>query len=109
MPGFVNPISAFWEFPVYFYSRFLERLASFCRIVVFDTRGTGMSDLSPGGQSLDEQAGDLLAVLDAAGIEQASVIAELNAGPPAIRLAAEHPERVGRLVLDIGVRTMARG
>ena len=102
-PGFATQLSAFWDFPVYFYSQYLERMASFSRLVVFDTRGSGMSDpLPPDGYlSLDEQAGDLLAVLDAAGLEQASVVAELNAGPVAIRLAAEHPERVRSLILNM--------
>jgi pimeloyl-ACP methyl ester carboxylesterase/class 3 adenylate cyclase len=102
MPGFATQLSAFWDFPVYFYSMYLERMASFCRLLVFDTRGAGMSDPLPDAvQSIDDQVADLVALLDAAGIEQTSVVAELNAGPSAIRLAAEHPERVRSLVLNM--------
>ena len=101
--GLATQLRAFWDFPVYFYAQYLERLASFSRLVVFDTRGAGQSDPLPvdGQLSLEAQADDLLAVLDAAGIEQASVIAEVNAGPAAIRLAADHPDRVRSLVLNM--------
>ena len=75
-PGFTTQLSAFWDLPVYFYSQYLERIATFTRLLVFDTRGSGMSDPLPndGRMSLDEQVGDWLAVLDAAGMEEASVV-----------------------------------
>ena len=95
--------SALLDFPVFAYAQYLERVASFSRLAIFDPRGSGRSDPLPteGAQSLDDQADELVAVLDAAGFEQAAVIAELNAGPAAIRLAAERPDRVRSLVLNM--------
>ena len=102
LPGIPTQLNAFWDFPVYFYAQYLERLASFSRLLVFDTRGSGLSDpLPPEGIPLAMQVTDLLALVDAAGLGQVSVLAELNAGPVAIRLAADHPERVRSLVLNM--------
>src|SRR5919106_3066032 len=98
--GIMTQLSAFSDFPVYFYSHYIERLASFSRLIMFDHRGSGLSDPLPADAefSLDQQADDLLAVLDAAGAEHPSVLAELNAGPAAIRLAAREPECLRSLV-----------
>jgi pimeloyl-ACP methyl ester carboxylesterase/class 3 adenylate cyclase len=102
MPGIPTQLTAFWDFPVYFYAQYLERLASFSQLVVFDTRGSGLSDPLPvEGYPLETQVTDMVAVLEAAGLEAASVIGEVNAGPAAIALAAEHPERVRSLVLNM--------
>lgn len=80
---------------------FNERLASFSRLLLFDRRGSGASARLANGffPSADDWAADLLAVLDAAGSEQAAIFAEAEAGPTAIRFAARHPERVTALVL----------
>jgi pimeloyl-ACP methyl ester carboxylesterase/class 3 adenylate cyclase len=102
LPGIPTQLSAFLDFPVYFYAQYLERFASFCRLLVFDTRGSGLSDPLPAdGFPLAMQVADLVALLDAAGLDQVSVVAEVNAGPVGIRLAAEHPERVRSLVLNM--------
>ena len=74
-------------------------LAERCRVVLFDNRGIGASDAPPGPYSVAELAGDAFAVLDAAGIERASVVGTSLGGMVAQQLAADRPERVGRLVL----------
>ena len=89
-----------WELPAY--DRVFRRLASFSRLIRFDTRGSGLSDpLSLSEQlSLEGQAKDMLAVLDAAGAERAAVVANSGSGLLAIFFAATYPNRTSSLVLD---------
>lgn len=83
------------------YNRFVERLASFSRLVVFDKRGVGLSDrVSPGLMpSLEERIDDVRAVMDAAGAQSVHLMAIHEAGPMCILFAATHPELVDSLVL----------
>jgi class 3 adenylate cyclase len=85
-------------------SRYHRRLSSFCRIVRFDQRGTGLSSRVPSMDVIGPEfwADDVIAVLDAAGIEQATVFAPGYAALTAIVLAAEHPERVRSLIFVNG-------
>lgn len=76
-----------------------ERLAEFARIIVFDRRGSGLSDPMAGAPTLEEQADDVLAVMDAVGVERAAVFASIEGGPMACLFAATHPDRCERLVL----------
>ena len=89
-----------WEIPAY--DRAYRRLASFSRLIRFDMRGSGLSD--PVGRSeqfsLEGWAKDMLAVLDAAGVERAAVVANGGSGLLAIFFAATYPNRVSALVLD---------
>jgi class 3 adenylate cyclase len=80
---------------------FIQRLSSFARVILFDRRGTGASDGVPRHAipTIEEWTDDVLAVLDAAGSERATIIASVDAGPVAVLFAAVHPERVGGLVL----------
>jgi pimeloyl-ACP methyl ester carboxylesterase len=91
--------SVAWEEP--WSARFLERLASFSRLVTFDQRGEGRSDpLTPGNDvTLEERLDDLLAVLDAADIDRTALLGTTDGGAVCLLLAAEHPERVSSLVL----------
>ena len=97
--GIGGHIEYFWDVPDS--AEFLNRLASFSRLIFFDRRGTGASD----GLSLsalptwEEWTEDVRAVLDVAGSERAAIVASLDAGPIAILFAAMHPERVSALVL----------
>ena len=78
-----------------------RRMATFCRPIIFDRRGTGASDAVP-GQSMpawEEWSEDAGAVLDAVNSTEAVVSAELDAGPFAILFASMHPERVKALIL----------
>jgi class 3 adenylate cyclase len=77
-----------------------RELASFCRLVRFDKRGTGMSDPVPGIPPLEERMDDVRAVLDAVGSERAAILGHSEGGPMSILFAATYPERVWALVLE---------
>ncbi len=79
--------------------RFYEALASFTRLIRFDKRGTGMSDRATGAMSLEQRMDDIRAVLDAAGVERASMFGYSEGGTMAAMFAARYPERVDKLVL----------
>jgi class 3 adenylate cyclase/pimeloyl-ACP methyl ester carboxylesterase len=85
-------------------ARFQRRLSSIGRLLRFDTRGTGLSERgSPSTPPTHEQwVEDGLAVLDAVGSEQAAVLAPWAHSPVGLLLAAEHPERVSRLIVING-------
>ncbi len=88
-------------------SPFLERLAADFRLLLYDRPGMGLSSGPVGNFTLEEEARDALAALDAAGMTRATVLALSQAGPPALALAARHPERVAGLVL-LGTYASAR-
>lgn len=91
-------------------ARFHRRLASFGRLIRFDLRGVGLSDpISPASPpTLEQWAGDALAVLDAAGVERAAVIATAEATLEALLLAASHPARLSHLVVVNGTAKVGR-
>src|SRR3989440_7455561 len=72
VPGFVSHVEVAWEEPRL--ARFFNRLASFSRLIVFDKRGTGMSDPVAAPPSMDERMDDIGAVMDAAGSERAALL-----------------------------------
>ena len=81
--------------------RFLRRLASFSRLILFDKRGTGLSDRVPDHAlpTLEERMDDLRAVLDVVGSERCAVFGESEGGPMAVLFAATYPARTSHLVL----------
>jgi class 3 adenylate cyclase/pimeloyl-ACP methyl ester carboxylesterase len=91
------PAELVWDFPPA--ARYFTRLASFARLVLFDQRGTGASARDADAPNLEAQGRDILAVMDAAGCERATVWGSSQTGPGAIAFAHAHPERVERLVL----------
>jgi class 3 adenylate cyclase len=97
--GLGSHVDLAWDLPGV--AAFLRQMASFCRPIFFDRRGTGASDglLSHAMPTWEEWAEDIGAVLDAVGSTEAVLSAELDAGPFAILYAALHPERVKALVL----------
>jgi pimeloyl-ACP methyl ester carboxylesterase/DNA-binding winged helix-turn-helix (wHTH) protein len=97
--GFTTNVEVQWEHPAI--ARFLRRLGSFCRVAVFDKRGTGLSErLGPGeAPSLEQRADDVRAVMDAAGMERATVFGSSEGGSLSVLMAAANPARVERLVL----------
>ena len=97
VPQTFSAVEALWEHPTV--ARFFERLASLGRVVLYDRRGTGMSDRSGRPATLEEHADDLHAVMDAAGVERADLMAIMEGGPMAMVFAASAPERVRSLVL----------
>jgi pimeloyl-ACP methyl ester carboxylesterase len=96
-PGFVSNVEWGWQEPAL--RRYLERLASFSRLILFDKRGTGLSDPVAGAATLEERVDDLRAVMDAAGSEQAALLGISEGGAMAMLFAAQHPERTRALVL----------
>jgi class 3 adenylate cyclase/pimeloyl-ACP methyl ester carboxylesterase len=99
--GWITQIEHLWEAPAN--RRFLERLASFGRLILFDSRGTGMSERMLDAYTVEQEAQDALAVLDAAGSERAAVMTYAQGGLVGAVLAADHPERIGALVMYASV------
>jgi class 3 adenylate cyclase/alpha-beta hydrolase superfamily lysophospholipase len=96
-PGSVTHLEVLWQEPRV--ERFLTRVAGFSRLILMDPRGLGLSDRLTDVPTLDERVGDLLAVLDAAGSEQAALFGNADTGPPCIATAVRHPDRVSHLIL----------
>jgi len=99
MMSFLNHIDVRWEEPSL--SRFIRRLTSFSRVILFDRRGIGASDPLPGGRtaSWEDWLDDIVAVMDAAGSKRATILAFGDATPLALLFAATHQERVESLAL----------
>jgi len=97
VPGWVSNIEVFWEHPAA--AGFLSRLASFCRLILFDKRGTGLSDRVANMPSIETRMDDVRAVMDAAGSDQAALFGYSEGGPMCILFAATYPERTRALVL----------
>ena len=97
VPGFVSHLEVFWDAP--WAERFLRRLASFARVILWDKRGQGMSDRPGGPPSLEDGMDDLLAVMDASGTRKPALLGISEGGPMAMLFAATHPRRVERLIL----------
>ena len=97
VPGFVSNLDHNWEWPAL--ARMLTRLASFSRLIMFDKRGTGLSDRVSGVATLEERMDDVRAVMDAAGIEQATIFGVSEGGSMAALFAATYPARTRSLVL----------
>lgn len=97
VPTWASQVEHLWDEPRV--ARFYERISDFARVILFDRRGSGMSDRPAEPPTLEEQMDDVLAVLDAAGSERAALFAQLEGGPMAAMFAATHPERTGALIL----------
>ena len=99
VPGWVSNVEAAWDEPEL--AAFLDRLASFSRLITFDKRGTGLSDPVPLTDlpTLEERMEDVRAVLDAAGSDSAAAFGFSEGANLAATFAASHPDRVRALVL----------
>jgi pimeloyl-ACP methyl ester carboxylesterase len=95
-PGWLTHLEYSWEHPLP--AHFYRRLASFARLVLFDKRGTGMSDRSSGVPSLEARMDDIRAVMDAVGIERAALLGISEGASMNMLFAATHPERTAALV-----------
>jgi class 3 adenylate cyclase/pimeloyl-ACP methyl ester carboxylesterase len=99
VPGWVSHLEATWEEPTL--ASFCEQLASFSRLILFDKRGTGMSDRVPEDQlpTLEIRMDDLRSVCDAAGSEQAALLGVSEGAPLCVLFAAAHPERTTAAIM----------
>ncbi len=97
VPSWISQVEHYWEEPLV--ARYFHRLASFSRLIMFDRRGSGLSDPIFRAPTLEEQMDDVVAVMNAAGSEHAAVFALLEGGAMAALFAATHPERTDALVL----------
>jgi class 3 adenylate cyclase len=97
--GWVTNIEAMWDEPAF--ARFLDRLSSFSRLILFDKRGVGFSDKVPEDRlpDLETRMDDVRAVMDAVGSERAVVFGVSEGGPMSMLFAATYPERTVALVL----------
>jgi class 3 adenylate cyclase/pimeloyl-ACP methyl ester carboxylesterase len=97
LPGWISQIEQLWEAPAA--RRFFERLAGFARLILFDSRGTGLSERTLNTYTLEQEARDAIAVLDAVGSERVALFTYSVGGLVGVQLAAEHPDRIGALVM----------
>jgi pimeloyl-ACP methyl ester carboxylesterase len=97
--GWVSHLEYFWREPNF--ARFLMRLASFSRLILFDKRGTGLSDRVPINQlpTLEQRMDDVRAVMDAVGSERAALCGVSEGGPMCSLFAATYPEKTLALVM----------
>jgi pimeloyl-ACP methyl ester carboxylesterase len=99
VPGWISNVELNWEEPAL--AHVLERLASFSRLILFDKRGTGLSDPVPTDRlpTLEERMDDVRAVLDAVGSEETAVFGFSEGGLMSMLYAATYPERTTALLL----------
>jgi pimeloyl-ACP methyl ester carboxylesterase len=95
--GWVSHIEYFWREPAF--ARFLHRLASFSRLIVFDKRGTGLSDRVTELPTLEQRMDDVRAILDAVGSTKAALLGVSEGGPMCGLFAATYPEKTEALVM----------
>jgi class 3 adenylate cyclase len=101
VPGFTTHIELAWEYEPS--ARLLEGLACFARVIVFDRRGSGLSDPVPDAPTLEQRMDDVRAVMDAAGCERAALVGISEGVPMSILFAATYPARVRALVCTGGM------
>jgi class 3 adenylate cyclase len=101
MTGWISQVEQLWESPGL--RRMMERLSVFSRLILFDRRGTGLSDSVGEQYTLEQEARDALAVLDAVGSQRAALFTYGLGGPVAAMLAAGSPDRVGALIMYASV------
>ena len=95
--SFVSHVELFWTMPEF--EAWMEQLATFCRVVLFDKAGVGLSDPVPRVPTLDDRATEIEAVMDAVGFGKAAIFGMSEGGPAAIVFAAKRPERTRALIL----------
>ncbi len=97
--GWVSHLEYFWNEPSF--ARFLTRLSAHARLILFDKRGTGLSDAVPVSElpSLDTRLDDVRAVMDAAGSRRAVLMGVSEGGPLCSLFAATYPEKTESLIV----------
>ena len=97
VPGFVSNVEYIWEMPAF--AEYYRRLASVTRLIIYDKRGTGLSDPIVGAPTLEQRMDDTRAVMDAAGSDRAVLMGVSDGGPMSLLFAATYPERTLGLIL----------
>jgi pimeloyl-ACP methyl ester carboxylesterase len=97
VPGYVTHLELHWKMPTF--APFLRQLSSFCRLIRFDKRGTGMSDPVSGAPTLETRMDDVRAVMDAVGSRRAAFYGLSEGAAMSILFAATYPERTAALVV----------
>ncbi|HJU86827.1 MAG TPA: adenylate/guanylate cyclase domain-containing protein, partial [Gemmatimonadota bacterium] len=107
--GWISHVELYWEIPEI--ADFFRRLASFSRLIVFDKRGTGMSDRVSSSElpTLEQRMDDVRAVMDAVGSERAVLMGLSEGGPMNLLFAATYPDRTRALVLMSTYARMLEG
>jgi pimeloyl-ACP methyl ester carboxylesterase len=95
--SFVSHVELFWSMPEF--RVFMDQLATFCRVLLFDKAGVGLSDPVPKVRTLDDRAAEIEAVMDAAGFEKAALLGVSEGGPATVVFAATRPGRTRALIL----------
>jgi pimeloyl-ACP methyl ester carboxylesterase len=95
--SFVSHVELFWTVPEF--EAFMEPLSTFCRVLLFDKAGVGLSDPVPKVRTLDDRAAEIEAVMDAVGFGKAVIFGVSEGGPAAMVFAAKRPERTRALIL----------
>jgi class 3 adenylate cyclase len=97
--GWISHLEYQWEDPAL--ARFLDRLASFSRLIIFDKRGTGLSDrvAESALPTLEQRMDDIRAVMDAAGSSRAAMFGLSEGGPLSTLFAATYPARTAALIM----------
>ncbi|HEX9246365.1 MAG TPA: alpha/beta fold hydrolase, partial [bacterium] len=96
VPGWLSNVEMMWENPML--ARFLRRLASFSRLIVFDKRGTGLSDRVAELPTLEQRMDDVRAVMDAVGSARAALFGHSEGACMCMLFAATYPERTVALI-----------
>ena len=97
VPGWISHLDMQWELGLW--RAYIGELASFARVILYDKRGTGLSDPVDGVPTIENRVDDLCTVMDAAGSERAALLGFSEGGTISLMFAATYPEspRVGRL------------
>ena len=106
VPGSVSHVELGWRIPTW--GRLLHGLAEMSRLILFDKRGTGMSDRLTESMTFEQRMDDVRAVMDAAGSKRAALIGLSEGAPMSVLFAATHPERATALVLYGGFARATR-
>jgi pimeloyl-ACP methyl ester carboxylesterase len=97
VPGWISHLDLWWDNPLT--SDWLKGLSRFARLIMFDKRGTGLSDRSGGPPGMDQRMEDIRVVMDAAGSKRAAVLGISEGGSLAALFAATHPDRCQALIM----------
>jgi class 3 adenylate cyclase len=100
-PGSISHLERYWDEPSF--ARYLTKISSFTRLIIFDKRGTGLSDRGFGIATLEERMDDIRAVMDAANSQKAVIFGLSEGATMSMLFAATYPERTSALIVYGGL------